>query len=253
MVLGDASEAALLDEHQLEELRGLAPHLDEIRYEFFAENTGTSRGQNRLAKRTRSDLVLLCNRTSCLTLEPCGGWLRFWTTNGSASRRPSSSRSSIEGLRVDVRSDLMVLGCVRWCVGKSSTTWVASTSRLSFCTATTWTFLGGPGGGLRDGDATRSSGLPRQELVREGGWVPTDAERYYSAEAALLLAHKWSRDELLEELLGSFESGEDPYHLRAAAEFRRRETVGELVDQRDPDHEVGVFVDGQYATHRYGL
>jgi hypothetical protein len=92
-----------------------------------------------------------------------------------------------------------------------------------------------------------------KSLSATGGWIPTEAERYYSAEAALLVAHKWSRDEMVTRLLEDFESGDDDNHRRAAAEFRRRQDEGELVPQRDAGHSIGLFVEGQYAPHRYVL
>ena len=83
--------------------------------------------------------------------------------------------------------------------------------------------------------------------------MPTDAERYYSAEAALLLAHKWSRDDIVADLLAGFATSQDENHHRAAAEFARRRDAGTLVDRHDPEHLVGTFVDGNYAHHRYAL
>ena len=60
LAFGDASPEPLLSAADVERLRSVAQHL-EVTYEFFGENTGTSRGQNRLSRLTESDVVVLCN------------------------------------------------------------------------------------------------------------------------------------------------------------------------------------------------
>ncbi len=92
-----------------------------------------------------------------------------------------------------------------------------------------------------------------KRLTVEGKWQPTAAEHYFSAQAALLLRHKWSRDDLVERVLKIYDASEMTEHRDAAEEFRRRRDAGNLAQQRDPDHEIGQFVDYQYAEHRYAL
>jgi GT2 family glycosyltransferase len=92
-----------------------------------------------------------------------------------------------------------------------------------------------------------------KELSARGGWVPTEAERYFSAEAALLLAHKWSRDDVLEDTLTLLDASPDEVHRRATTEFRRRRDAGTLAPRRDAAHAVGQFVAGNYAPHRFAL
>ena len=92
-----------------------------------------------------------------------------------------------------------------------------------------------------------------KSLTVDGKWKPTSAEHYYSAQAALLLRHKWSRDDLVDRVLAIYDKSETVEHRQAAEEFRRRRAAGELVPQRDPDHRVGQFIDYTYARHRYTL
>ena len=42
-------------------------------------------------------------------------------------------------------------------------------------------------------------------LTTSARWAPTEAERHFSAQASLLLAHKWSRDDVVEQLTAEFE------------------------------------------------
>src|SRR6266568_6308605 len=90
-----------------------------------------------------------------------------------------------------------------------------------------------------------------KRLSQDGVWMAGAAEQYYSAEAALLLAHKYSRPDLAAKLLREFEnSGTDPL-IRAAKEYRRRADAGQLPAPLDPEHRVAEFVDGAYTTHRW--
>ncbi|WP_222928398.1 hypothetical protein, partial [Cellulomonas telluris] len=91
-------------------------------------------------------------------------------------------------------------------------------------------------------------------LDTDGRWMPTSAEVRFSAEAGLLIAHKWSKPGLVKSILRRFESdGASPEEKAAAREFRAREREGRLVEQRDPEHRIGTFSEGRYAEHRYSL
>lgn len=255
LALGDASPSALLGPEQLDQLRDLAPHIDEIRYVFFDENTGTSRGQNRLSRGTQSDLVLLCNpdvipdsraiwRLAALLDDPRIGIVE-------AKQLPlEHPRDYAPGT-----------GLTSWCSGAFSMLRRSVFEEVEgFDEQTFFLYCDDVDLSWRVREAGYDTVIQPAAVVfhgkslsGDGEWIPTEAERYYSAEAALLVAHKWSRNDIVDRLLDTFESGEDPHHLRAAAEFRRRQTEGELVSQRDADHSIGTFVDGQYATHRYAL
>jgi len=90
-----------------------------------------------------------------------------------------------------------------------------------------------------------------KRLSPEGKWAASRAEEYYSAEAALLLAHKYSRRDLVEAILDQFDrEGREP-HARAAKEYRRRARARALPARLDPEHRVAEFVDGAYAVHRW--
>jgi GT2 family glycosyltransferase len=91
-------------------------------------------------------------------------------------------------------------------------------------------------------------------LTPQGRWRPTSAEQYFSAEAALLLAHKWSRPERVNHLLSTFIASGDANLRKAADEFRSRQSAGRLPMPIDPDHQVGEFTkNGFYAQHRFAL
>lgn len=90
-----------------------------------------------------------------------------------------------------------------------------------------------------------------KRLTVSGDWPGTEAELRYSAQASLLLAHKYSRPDRLLRLRKSFSSSGDPYALAALDDFDRRRASGTLPTQIDQGHAVAQFVNGNYATHRY--
>jgi GT2 family glycosyltransferase len=92
-----------------------------------------------------------------------------------------------------------------------------------------------------------------KRLSTSGEWIASAAERYYSAEASLLLTWKWSRPDLTKRYLEHFEAGTDEYMRRAANEFRQREAAGRLPPTLDPHGSVAQFVDLNYAKHRFTL
>ena len=89
-----------------------------------------------------------------------------------------------------------------------------------------------------------------KRLNIRGEWPTSEAEEYYSAEAALLLAYKYSRNDLLETLLTDFAT-QSSASRKALKEFRRREKAGVLPARVDSKHAVATFVSGNYTTHRF--
>ncbi len=255
LAFGDASPEPLFTDDDLARWQAAAPHLDEVRYVFFGENTGTSRGQNLLAAQTESDAVLLCNPD----IQPEGRALTCLL-----------EVLEDEGVGLVEARQLPVEHPRAYDVGTGRTSW--GSGACSLVPRELFTRLGGFDEETfflycDDVDLSwriREAGYDvihqpaavvfhDKDLSTSGGWIPTEAERYYSAEAALLLAHKWSRDDVVESLVAELSASTEDVHARAVAEFRRRDVAGSLVARHDPGHDVAEFVDGNYAVHRYAL
>lgn len=254
LAFGDASPEPVLGPDAVARLVAGTTYVD-VTYEFFDENTGTSRGQNRLGRSTESDHVLICNpdvipegRALVRLLEaladPAVGLAeakqqpvehpKDYDVGTGASSWGSGAfslvrRSAFEGVG-GFDEDTFFLYCddvdLSWRLREAGHAVVNQPSAVVF---------------------------HDKDLSPEGGWVPTEAERYFSAEAALLLAHKWSRDDVLEDTLALLDASPDEVHRRATAEFRSRRAAGTLAPRRDAAHVVGLFVAGNYAPHRFGL
>jgi hypothetical protein len=82
--------------------------------------------------------------------------------------------------------------------------------------------------------------------------IVSDAEVYYAAEAALMLAWKYSHPELAQRLLRGFSHSPLKLQRKAAKYFRGRMGGGHLPQPIDPDWRVAEFhADGNYANHRF--
>jgi hypothetical protein len=87
---------------------------------------------------------------------------------------------------------------------------------------------------------------PLDAVVESG-----EAELYYSAEAALMLAWKYSRPDLVDEWVDHFLTS--PVHLwvDAANAFAKRRSEGTLPAPIDPEGRVAQFFGMHFARHRY--
>jgi cellulose synthase/poly-beta-1,6-N-acetylglucosamine synthase-like glycosyltransferase len=79
-----------------------------------------------------------------------------------------------------------------------------------------------------------------------------EAEVYYSAEAALMMAWKYTRPDLVEEWSAGLMQTQLPQHRKAVEVFNERRQQGRLPQPLDPEGRVAQFVGYNYAPHRFG-
>ena len=90
-----------------------------------------------------------------------------------------------------------------------------------------------------------------KRLRPDGSWAVGAAEEYWSAEGALVLAHKYSRPGRVAEIRRDLRAHGSEAQRRAVDDFDRRAAEDRLPTPIDADHAVGQFVAGNYARHRY--
>jgi GT2 family glycosyltransferase len=254
LAFGDASPQALFDDADVGRLRESASYID-VTYVFFDENTGTSRGQNRLARATDSDHVLICNPD---VLPEGRSLLRLLEVLGDpsiglaeAKQQPIEHPKDYDTRTGDTSWGSGAFSMVRRSAFEDVGGFDEDTFFL-YCDDVdlSWRLREA---GHRVVNHPAAVVFHDKDLSPDGGWVPTEAERYFSAEAALFLAHKWSRDDILDHTLEVLEASPEEVHHRAVAEFRSRLGTGSLAPRRDPAHAVGQFIGGNYAPHRFAL
>lgn len=90
-----------------------------------------------------------------------------------------------------------------------------------------------------------------KRLTADGTVAPTEVEDRYAAEAAVLLAWRWSRPDLAERVLQDLERSPGAERRDVATALRDRQRAGRLPAPLDPDGTVAQFIDGEYAVHRF--
>jgi GT2 family glycosyltransferase len=252
---GDCSPSRCLSEDTL--TRWLTRFSDTftLNYEFFGKNLGSARGHNRLAEANESAFLLIQNPD--VVVSP-----RLFERLLTPFKRADVGMTEAKQLPIEHPKE--------YNVETGETGW--ATTACAMIPKTVFEELGG-----FDADSfflycddvdfswmVREAGLKvifnpaaivfhDKRLSKEGAWQPSSAERYYSAEAAVLMAHKWSRPDLAEEYLNFFRNHGDDFQRKAAAALDTRIADGRLPKPRDPEHKVGAFIGHMYTKHRFPL
>jgi GT2 family glycosyltransferase len=256
VMIGDASPTRVLTDEDLVALRERMTHIDELHYAFFDANVGTSVGHNRMAERLpTADYIITSNPD--VVPEPRAIWRML-----AAFDDPTVGMVEAKQLPIEHPKDYDAhTGQTSWATTAFAMTprelfkqldGFDSNSFFMYCDDVDYSWR------------VREAGkkviyLPSavvfhdKGLTPDGRWMPTAAEKQFSAEAALFLAHKWSRDDIVARILEHFDQAALPHQVEAARKFRRKLRKGLLVPQRDAAHKVGTFEGNFYAKHRFSL
>lgn len=250
---GDCSPEPTIDGEILKAWQQRFSHLRTIEYTFFDANLGSAAGHNHLLEGASSDLVMILNP------DVLASPTLFVELNHALSR-PGVGLVEAKQIPIEHPKDFdPETGETSW----ASTACAMGPLRVfrevngfdsdSF-------FLYGDDvdfswrvrlAGYKVVHQSSAVIFHDKRLSHEGRWMSSPAERYYSAEATLLLTYKWSRNDMTETYLRIFNSRQDPVQEQVAAAFEKRRQDGKLPVQLDPEHKIGQFIDGAYAQHRY--
>lgn len=252
---GDCSPVQCFSDADITKLQEIcAPHLT-FNYHFFNANLGSARGHNELAKLADADFLVIHNPD--VVDSP-----RLYEQLVNAFDNPGLGMVEAKQLPIEHPKDYnAITGETSWASTACAMIPLPLFRQLDGFDADSFFLY------CDDVDFSwrvRLSGhkvifLPAAVVFHDkrisdtGAWQPTSSERYYSAEAALLLAYKWSHEELAETIRTHFEANGDDYEKKAAKEFERRKTHLSLPTQIDRDHKIAQFSNGFYAPHRYPL
>jgi len=255
MAFGDCSPLPALDAAQIDKLRAANPEIRSLSYTHFGANIGSARGHNALLETLNTDFSVIMNpdvRVSPTALmellrpfrqagigmtearqlpiehpkyfDPTTGETSWATT--ACAMIPRQLLQELNGFDADT----FFLYCddvdFSWRVRLAGFKIIYQPSAVIF---------------------------HDKRLDQDGSWIAGEAEKYYSAEAALMMAHKWSRHDLVEQYLSMYQASGVEYLERASAHFLARREAGSLPTPLDNGGSVAQFVGYNYAVHRFAL
>lgn len=253
LVLGDCGDPATLSAGDVVYIsKAVSAGGGTLVHREFGANLGHGGGHNRLVPESTSDLILFLNPDAVLAPDTV---LKLMSASRDGVGLVDGRQLPLEHPKIFDRST----GETSWASGACAITSRAAFGEIGGFDDTTFFLY------CDDVDLSWRMKLAGRSVLHEpaarvfhdkrltitGDIEPGEAEAYYSAEAALLLAHKYSRPDLVREILTSHRQSQDDARLRAAAEYARRSSSGLLPDPLDADHQVAQFVNGNYAIHRY--
>jgi GT2 family glycosyltransferase len=250
---GDCSSTPLLDEEAHDSLRRRFTNIADVRYQYFAANLGSARGHNVLLGAATSDLVMILNP------DVLAAPTLFGEMIGALSR---------PGVGLVEARQLPIEHPKYYDPETGETSWASTACAMApkklfeqlqgFDADTFFLYCDDVDfswrmrlAGYRVVHECAAVVFHDKRLTNDGGWISTPAERYYSAEAALLLTYKYSRPDLTEQYLDVFANSGDEMLQKARAAFELRSKTDRLPTPIDQEHCVSQFVESGYAPHRY--
>jgi GT2 family glycosyltransferase len=253
LTYGDSSTEPLFSEAEIDLLnRDIEPCL-KVRYTFFNKNMGSAGGQNALAKGSGADYLFIINpdvipdRTVFEEL-----------TAPFAS--PEVGITECKQLPVEHPKDFdRQTGETSWAMGA-----------CTFIARKVFELVGGYDDEsffmyCDDVDLSWRVRLAGYKIIhvpstavfhdklfgKQGEWLPSDAEVYYSSEAAMLMAYKWSYPELFQEIMQDHERSCNTLHRKAAECVKTRLREGKMPVPIDCEHRSGNIINKNFGEMRF--
>jgi len=255
---GDASPAPLFNEDDIEGFTSLCPDGADFSYTFFNENTGTARGHNLLAQDANTDYLFLMNPDVIATPLLFRFLLVPFLDVSSDVAQVEARQTPLEHPKY---YDLET-GETNWASGAGSLIKTCVFNQLKGYDEDSFFLY------CDDVDLSARVRLLGKKIIYQpeavifhakrltskGHQQPSAAERYYSAEAGLMMPYKWLNMRRFNELMQIFAESDDEYLVRAAETISARMKDKAMPEQVKPGYRIPVFVDGEgiYAPHRFG-
>ena len=258
--IGDCSPMPTLDAQRVRELAGTGRELglDQMSYRFFDANLGSAAGHNALLSDFDADLLWIVNPDTAASP---------YVLNEMLLRLGESAYGLGDVGLVEARQ-LPIEHPKVYDLATGETGWATTACALlprtvvkevgEFDADTFFLYCDDVDYSWR----IRLAGYkiiyaPSARIFHDKRTTPTGVyrasaiEEYYAGEAALLMAYKYSRPDLVESYLAMLDGGTE-LNRKAAGEFRSRRDTGRLPAQLDAAHRVGEFPSpGLFAEHRY--
>lgn len=249
---GDASPSPVLSEQAVDEIRAGYSNLT-FDYSFFGFNSGTAQGHNQLGEKCDTEYMMIMNPDVILESRCIYELLSAFRNEnvGMVEARQTplelSKMYDMDTLETEWASTactVLKTQIFKDLNGFDYLTFFMYCDDLDF----SWRLRLA---GYKIIYNPRAVVFHAKTLSSTGEWKPTPAEIYYSAEAAILMAYKYSNPSRVEKLLIQFDTAGDD-EKRAANEFRNRRRNGNLPVPIDPGHKVAKFIGDYYSEMRFG-
>ncbi len=251
---GDSSPEQTFSDEEIQEIQDSLPENMFFQYRFFGFNSGTAKGHNLLAEKCECDYLIIMNPDVIMSPLTLDRMLEPFADPkvGMVEARQSPIEHIKEYNWQTGETEWATTACAaidRNCFemlnGFDSKTFFLYGDDLDF----SWRLRLE---GYKIIYQPLSPVYHAKRLDKDAKWMPTSAEVYYSLEASLLMAYKWSNNERVDFLLKTFQNG-TYYQKKALNAFMRLKTEGKLPRQIDPDHKVSRFLGDFYTENRYSM
>lgn len=256
VVLGDCGPTPALGDELLlrlrEEVKGLG--IDDVDYRFFGKNLGSAAGHNALLEDLASDYVMIVNPDTVPSprlveelFQPFGAQASVGLVE--ARQLPFEHPKPYDPTTGE--TPWATTACAL--VSKEVVDRVGGFDNEAFflyCDDVDWSWrirLAGYRLILRDSARI----FHDKRLNDDGTWMVGGAEEYYSAEAALMMAHKWGRPDLVKKYSRDLTAYGSELQRKSVTTFEERRAAGTLPEPVADAATVATFVDGVYAVHRF--
>jgi GT2 family glycosyltransferase len=224
-----------------------------LTYTFFDENLGSAEGNNRQWLETDAHLVFILNPDTVVAPDVLIELI-------AALRQPGVGLVEARQLPIEHAKDYdPVTGDTSWASGACSMVPLSviraidgydSRSFFLYCDDVDFSWRARLAG-YRIVHRPSARVFHDKRLLADGSWSVGAEEEYWSAEGALVLAHKYSRPDRVKAIRKDLLGHGSEAQRRAVTDFDARLGAGRLPEPIDRDHAVGQFVAGNYARHRY--
>ena len=253
---GDASAKPIYTEDEVKEVNEKFKEFFDFRYTFFNENTGSAKGHNRLGEKCTYDFMLIMNPDVVVCPRLFSNMLAPLLDPDSNAGLVEARQTPVEHPKEYNRKTLETEWAATACAMFSTETFRAlngfdSDTFFLYCDDVDFSWrvrLLGKKLIYRPDCVV----FHAKRLSASATWQPTSAEIYFSQEAALLMAYKWSNHERFKKLYRQFQNG-DEVGKKIVKKFDEMKANGKLPTQLDPGHTVAKFYDDYYAQNRYAL
>ena len=255
IAFGDASPEAIVDDVFIDNLNEEFGNYINITYDFFGFNSGTSKGQNILFKECDTEYLMVYNPDIVVAPDYFITMMEHYISDNSGKIGMVEARQTpIEHPKSYNPTTLEELWGAMACVIIPSEVYrelggLDEDNFFMYCDDVDFSWRVRLSG-RKIKYSPNSPVFHGHRLDSFGKLVASEAEKYYSAESALLMAYKWSNEKRLKYLISVCSNG-DKYQRKALEYFNKRKKEGTLPKQLDKNHKIASFTADGYSQNRY--